>query len=152
MAAGQIVAELADRFEIRQALDIADRAPDLAKDEIEAFVAVANEFLDGVRDVRDHLNGRAEVIAATLFGENFLIDAPGRDVVLSRRGTTGEALIVAEIEIGLGAVIGDEHLAVLIGRHRARIDIEIGVELAQADLITARLQQRAKCCGSETLA
>jgi hypothetical protein len=30
---------------------------------------------------------------------------------------------MAEVEIGLGAVVGDEHLAVLIWRHRAGIDV-----------------------------
>ena len=70
----------------------------------------------------------------------------------SGRRAAGEALVMAEIEIGLGAVVGDEHLAVLIGRHRAGIDVEIGVELAQADLVAARLQQRAERRRCETLA
>ena len=69
-----------------------------------------------------------------------------------RRRTAGEALVVAEVEVGLGAVVGDEHLAVLVGRHRARIDVEIGVELAQPDLVAARLQQRAERRRRETLA
>ena len=75
-------------------------------------------------------------------------------VMLSRllAGVAGEALVVAEVEIGLGAVVGDEHLAVLIRRHRAGIDVEIGVELAQADLVAARLQKRTECRGGETLA
>ena len=60
------------------------------------------------------------------------------------RRAAGEALVVAEVEIGLGAVVGDEHLAVLVRRHRAGIDVEIGVELAQAHVVAARLQQRAK--------
>ena len=71
---------------------------------------------------------------------------------LRRRRTAGEALVMAEVEVGLGAVVGDEHLAVLIGRHRARIDVEIGVELAQPHLVAARLQQRAERRGRETLA
>ena len=57
---------------------------------------------------------------------------------------------MAKIEIRLRAVIGDEDLAMLIGRHRARIDIEIGVELAQAHGIAARLQEGAERRGSET--
>ena len=67
-------------------------------------------------------------------------------VMLSWRlaGAAGEALVMAEVEVGLGAVVGDEHLAVLVGRHRARIDVEIGVELAQPHRIAARLQQRAE--------
>ena len=55
-----------------------------------------------------------------------------------------EALVVAEVQVRLGAVVGDEDLAVLVRRHRAGIDIEIGVELAQPDLVAARLQRRAK--------
>ncbi len=66
-----------------------------------------------------------------------------------RAGNAGEALVMAEIEIGLGAVVGDEHLAVLIGAHRSGIDVEIGVELAETDGIPARLQQRAEGCGSQ---
>ena len=50
----------------------------------------------------------------------------------------GSAIDVVIVEIGLGAVVGDEYLAVLIGRHGARIDVEIGVELAQAHAVAAR--------------
>ena len=81
VAARQIVAELADRFEERQALDVADRAADLDQHEIDALVAVEDEFLDRVGDMRDHLHGRAEIIAAPLLGDQLLIDAAGGDVV-----------------------------------------------------------------------
>ena len=137
---------------IRQALDVADRAADLAQHEVEALVAVADEILDGVGDVRNDLDGGAEIVAAPLLGEDLLVDAAGGDVVGAGRRPPGEALVMAEVEIGLGAVVGDEDFAVLIGRHRARIDVEIGVELAQPDLVAARLQQRAERRRSETLA
>ena len=67
------------------------------------------------------------------------------------RRHAGEALVVAEIEIGLGAVVGDEDFAVLIRAHRARIDVEIGIELAEADPVSARLQQRAESGGGDAL-
>jgi hypothetical protein len=51
---------------------------------------------------------------------------------------------MAKVQIGFGAVIGDEDLAMLKGRHRAGIDVQIGVQLAQAHRIAARLQQRAQ--------
>ena len=38
---------------------------------------------------------------------------------------------MTQIEVGLGAVVGDEHLAVL-GRHRAGVDVDVGVELQDA--------------------
>ena len=59
---------------------------------------------------------------------------------------------MAEIEIGLGAVVSDEHFAVLIRRHGAGIDVEIGIELAQAHRIAARLQQSAERRRCQTLA
>ena len=64
--AAELVAELADRFEERQALDVADRAADLAQHEILVGKIGGDEFLDRVGDVRDHLHGRAEIFAAAL--------------------------------------------------------------------------------------
>ncbi len=90
--------------------------------EIVVVIAVAHEILDRVGDVRNDLDGRAEIIAAPLLRQNVLIDAAGGDVVALVGGAAGEALVMAEIEIGFRAVIGDEHFAVLIRRHRARID------------------------------
>ena len=152
VAARQIVAELADRLEERQALDVADRAADLDQHEVDPLVALEDELLDGVGDVRDHLHRRAEEVAAPLLGDQLLVDAPGGDVVLPVGVAAGEALVMAEVEVGLGAVVGDEHLAVLGRAHRARVDVEIGVELAQADRIAARLQERPQSRRRQTLA
>src|SRR5690348_12561886 len=151
VAARQIIAELTDRFEIRQALDIADGAADLAQHEIEFIVAVANEIFNGIGDVRNNLDGRAEIIAAPLLDENFLIDTAGRNVVLAGRRPAGETLIMTQVEIGLSTVIGDENLAMLIRRHRAGIDVQIGIELTQPHFVSARLQERAERRRCKTL-
>ncbi|MGY4294773.1 hypothetical protein ACVWXN_002868 [Bradyrhizobium sp. i1.4.4] len=95
--------------------------------------------------MRNDLDGRAEIIAAPLLGDDVLVDAPGGDIVLLGRRPAGEALVVTEIEIGLRAVIGHEHFAVLIRRHRSGIEVEIGVELAEADLVAPGLQQGTEC-------
>jgi hypothetical protein len=58
---------------------------------------------------------------------------------------------MAEVEIGFRAVIGHENLAMLEGRHRAGIDVEIGVELAQADGEAARLQERPSAAEASPL-
>src|SRR4029079_3588525 len=116
----------------------------------ETVVSFPHEFLDRIRDMRDDLDRRAEIIAAPLPRENLLVDTPGRDVVLLGRRPPGEALVVAEVEIGLRAIVGHEHFAVLIRRHRARIDVEIRIELPDPHLVAARLQERAECCRSET--
>ena len=150
--APELVAELADRFEERQALDVADRAADLDEHEILAVEIGLDEFLDRVGDVRDHLDRRAEIFAAPLAPDHGRIDAAGGDAVGAARRDAGVALVMAEIEIGLGAVVGDIDLAVLIGAHRPRIDIEIGIELAQPHAEAARLQERPQGRRRKTLA
>ena len=45
----------------------------------------------------------------------------------------------------LGAIVGDEDFAVLVGTHRPRIDVQIGIKFAQPDLESTRLQKRTKC-------
>ena len=145
VVARQVVAELADRLEERHRLDVADRAADLADHEVVFVVAAQHEILDLVGDVRDHLHGGAEIVAPPLPLDDVLVDATGGDVVFLIGRATGEALVVTEIEVCLGAVVGHEHLAVLVRRHRAGVDIEIGVELAQAHAVAARLQEGTKC-------
>ena len=49
----------------------------------------------------------------------------------------------AEIEIGLGAVVGDEHFTVLKRAHRARVDVDIGIQLLHADPKASLFQQHA---------
>src|SRR6202044_3326278 len=59
----------------------------------------------------------------------------------------GEALVVAEVEVGLGAVIGDEDLAVLERAHGAGIDVQVRVKLHEIDLDSAGFEQAAdRCC------
>ena len=81
---------------------------------------VLDEFLDGVGDVRDHLDRAAQIVAVALAGEHGPVDATCRDRVGGTGRHAGETLVMAEVEVGLGPVVGDEDLAVLVGRHRAR--------------------------------
>src|SRR2546427_4077116 len=85
--------------------------------------------LDLVGDVRDHLDGPAEVITAPLLLDDGEVDLPRRHVVVTRHTARGEPLVVPEVEVGLTAVVGDEHLAVLIRAHRPRVDVNVRVHL-----------------------
>ena len=49
-----------------------------------------------------------------------------------------------EVEVRLRAVVGDEHFAVLIWRHRTGVDVEIRVELLHEDPVAATLQEKRK--------
>ena len=77
-----VLAHLADGLEERQALDVADRAADLDDDHVRVAVArdALDALLDLVRDVRDDLDGAAEVVAAPLLRDHGLVDAAGGDV------------------------------------------------------------------------
>jgi len=59
---------------------------------------------------------------------------------------------VAQIEVGLGAVVGDVDLAVLVGAHRAWIDVDVRIQLDVRDLEAARFHQGADRRGAEALA
>ena len=108
--------------------------------------------LDLVGDVRDHLDRVAEVVAAALLGDHAGVDLAGRDVGDLAEVGVEEPLVVADVEVGLGAVVGDEDLAVLERVHRAGVDVEVGVELLHGHAEPARAQQPAEAGGREALA
>jgi len=144
--------KLADRFQKRQPLDVADRTADLAEHDIDIIDVLQDALFDHIGDMRHHLHRAAEIIAMAFFGEHPGIDLAGGYAIRTPRRHTGEALIMAEVEIGLSTIIGNVDFTMLIGAHRPRIDIEIGIEFAQADRIAARLKQRADGCGCEAFA
>src|SRR4029453_366260 len=127
VVAPDVLAELTDRFEERQALDVADRATDLDEHDVDVLRDAADRVLDLVGDVRNDLNGASEVLAAALFGDDALIDLAGRPVRALGGDGVGEALVMAQIQVRLGAVVGDVDLAVLVRAHRARIHVDVRI-------------------------
>ena len=51
---------------------------------------------------------------------------------------------MAQVQVGLGAVVGDEDLAVLQGAHGTRVHVHVGVQLLAGHLEAAALQQSAQ--------
>ena len=150
--APDVLAELADGLEERQAFDVADRAADFDKHDVDVGGDGADAVLDLVGDVGNHLDGAPQIIAAALLLNHRLVDLAGRPVVVSRRLRVGEALVVAQIEVGLCAVIGDVDLAVLVGAHRPGIDVDVRVEFLQRDPVAVPLEQGANRGRREPLA
>jgi len=66
---------------------------------------------------------------------------PDVEVIHLRQRRVREAFVVTQIEIGLGAVVSNENLAVLERAHRSRIDVEIRVEFLQRDTKATALEQ-----------
>ena len=117
-----------------------------------AFGRALDPRLDLVRDVRDHLDRGAEELALPLLAQHRVPDRAGAVARVPRQVLVDEALVVADVEIGLGAVLGDEHLAVLERAHRARVDVQVRVELLRLHPQAARLQQPAERGGDDPLA
>ena len=115
------------------------------------FRNATDGVLDFIGDVRNHLDGLAEIVAAPFLLDDRFVDAAGGEVVAPRQFGVGVALVVAEIEIGFRAVVGDVDFAVLVGAHRAGIDIQVRIELQQADLEPAALEQTSDGSGSQAL-
>ena len=148
--AAKFIAKLANGLKKGQGFDVTNGAADLAEDEILIIVIRFDKFLDRIGDMRDHLNGGAEIITTAFLGQNIGIDAACRDIVRPFGMYTSETFIMAKIKIRLSAVISDEHLAMLGRRHGAGINIEIGIEFAQPHLVTTRLQERRQCGSTKT--
>ena len=59
---------------------------------------------------------------------------------------------MTDVEIGLGAVVGDENLAVLEGVHGARIHVQVWIELLHGHPQPAGPEQAAEAGGRQALA
>src|SRR5690606_36305549 len=151
VVAAELVAHLAGRLDEGLRLDVADGAADLGDDDVGAGASVgrllrlqAHPALDLVGDVRDDLHRVAQVVAATLTRDHGRIDLARRDVGGLVEVDVEEALVVPDVEIGLGTVIRHEDLTVLEGVHSPRIHVEIGIELLHDDAQTAGRQEVAE--------
>ena len=154
VVAPDVLAHLADRLEEGEALDVADGAADLDDDDVRAAVAgdALDALLDLVGDVGDDLDRAAQVVAAALLGDHRLVDAAGRHVGELGEVLVDEALVVPQVEVRLGAVVGDEDLAVLVRRHRPRVDVDVGVELQDGDGESAGLEDAPDAGGGDAFA
>src|SRR5262245_20485505 len=143
VVASDLITHLADGFEEGKRFDVADRSTDLDDHDVHSVRDRFDRVLDLVGDVRDHLDGFAQVIAAALFFDDREINATRSPVVGLRQARAGESLVMTEVQVGLGAVVGHVDLAMLKRRHCAGIDIYVRIEFHQRDLQPARFEQGA---------
>ena len=104
---------------------------------------LVDDALDFVGDVRNDLHGLAQKLAAPFLVDDRQVDLAGRVVRIARQRAVGEPLVVAQVEIGLAAVVEHVHFAVLVGAHRARIDVDVRIELLHPHPQAAAFEQHA---------
>ncbi|GBE21977.1 hypothetical protein BMS3Bbin01_01331 [bacterium BMS3Bbin01] len=142
----EILAKLADRFQERQALDVANGATHLCDDHVDV-VAIADSSdagFDLVCDVRDDLHGAAEIVSTTFLLDDGQVHRTGRHVGIAPEILAGETFVVSEVEVGLAPIVGDEHLSVLEGVHRSRIDVDVRIQLLVDDAQTPCFEESSK--------
>lgn len=64
-------------------------------------LTLEDPVLDGVRDVRDDLDGLPKVVATALRLDDAAVHLARRDVVVAGQGHVEEALVVAQVKVGL---------------------------------------------------
>ena len=132
-----LVPHLAGGLEEGQRLDVADGAADLGDDDV-----------DPVRGPRRPARIR-DLISLVMCGMTCTVSprySPRRSLAITSEYTwpvvtlarpdevdVEEALVVADVQVGLGAVLGDEDLAVLERVHRPGIHVEVRVQLLHGD-------------------
>ena len=145
---------LTDGFKEGLALDIAGGAADLGNDHIGLGRGgqIIDVALDLVGDVGDNLYRLPQICALTLLVQHVPVHFTGGQVGVLVQVFVDKTLIVTQIQIGLGAVIGHEHLAVLQRAHGARVHVHIGVQLLAGHLQATALQKPTQRCSSNAFA
>ena len=152
VGAADALTHLAGRFEEWQRFDIPDGATQLVDDDIDvASVHREHPRADLVGDMWDDLYGVAEVVATTLFRDDGGIDLAGGDIRVGGEVDVEETLVVADVEVGLCAVLGDEHLAVLEGVHGAGVHVEVRIQLLHGHAEPTCDEEIAEAGGREAL-
>ena len=141
-------------FQKRLGFNVTNGAADFCNDHIGiGFLCHGiHKFLDFVGDVGNHLHGGTQVFAAALLIQHVPVDLAGGEIGVFIQIFINEAFIVTQIQVGFRAVLGDIHLAVLIGTHGARVNIDIGIQLLGGNLQSSGLQESAQGRGGDALA
>jgi len=93
-----------------------------------------------------------QISALTLLVQHIPVYLAGGQVGVFVQVFIDETLVMTQIQIGLGAVIGHEHLAVLQGAHGARVHVHIGIQFLAGHLQAAALQKPTQRCSSNAFA
>ncbi|CAH0302523.1 hypothetical protein SRABI106_03808 [Rahnella aquatilis] len=140
---------LTNRFQERQGFDITDSTANFNQHDIVAFAAFNDAFFDVVGDVRDNLDGCAEIVATALFAQHVGINTASGEVVATSHLGADEALVVTQIEIGFSAIFGNEDFAMLSWAHRTRIHVDIRVQFHDGHVeATGFENSRQRGCGN----
>ena len=91
--------------------------------------------------MRNNLYGLSEISAFTLLVDNGIINLTGSNVVSLGHVNTQEALVMSQVQVGLGSVIGHVALAMLVRVQCSRVNVDIWVKFLNGDSQPSGLQK-----------
>ena len=149
-----VAANLTCCFHEGQGLDIANGATDFGNDDVGGVVdfrCVTHAGLNLVGDVRNHLDGVAEVLAAAFLRDNGGVNLTGGHVSGLVEILVQETLVVSNVQVGFRTVVGDKDFTVLEGVHRTGVDVQVGVELLHGHGEATRAKKLTEGRGRQAL-
>ena len=85
---------LANSFEEWQGFDITDGTADFNQNHIVTFATFKDAFFDCISDMRNNLNGRAQIVTTTLFTQHIRVDATSGKVIAAGHFGTDETFVM----------------------------------------------------------
>ena len=152
------MAHLARRLKEWLRFDIADGAANFGDDHVGVIPVLiglrlaTHHVLNLVGDMRNNLNGIAEILATAFLSDDRGVHLARRRICSTRQVHIQEAFVVADIQIGFCAVLSHEDLSVLERIHRAGIDIDVGIELLHDHMQPPGTKQPTQARGGQALA
>src|SRR4030043_2282637 len=148
----RFITDLTNRFQERKTFNTPHGAADLHDGNIVSFSRFKDKIFNFISDVRNYLHGFAQIIAASFFGNNGIINLSGGEVVTLSHAGGSKSFIMSQVKIGFRSVIGYKYFAMLKGTHRTGINIYIRVELLIGNFKAAAFQQRRDGSRRQSLA
>jgi len=112
--------ELRHGLDEGHALNVSNRASKLDYANIRLLMRIidrdfGNSFdpiYDGVRDMRNDLNGATEIVASSFPLNDVIVYLASGDVILACQGDVQVALVIAQVEVDFTAIVENEDFAV----------------------------------------
>ena len=127
---------LSDGFQKWLRFDITDGAADFCDHHICTGLCTCpvDECLDFISDMGDDLNGRSQILAASLLIKHIPVDLAGGQVGKPGQIFVDETFIMAQVEICFRTIICHIDFPMLVGAHGSRIHIDVRVQLLRCHL------------------
>ena len=108
--------------------------------------------LDFIGDMRNNLYSPSAIVTAAFLLKNRPVNLTSCYIGVFIQALVDEALIMSQIKVGLGTVIGNKNLSVLYRVHSTGVDIDVRIEFLHGYFVSTRFQKTSQGCGGNSFA